>query len=67
MKGTQKLASVLDEVLVEANTAAQRRADEAKAVKVAAAAPRTELAIGLRSLAAQLRSSSDDITYGDLS
>lgn len=63
----QKLASTLDAVLVEATTAANRRAGEVEAVKVAEAAPRTELAIGLRALARDVRAASNDISYGDLS
>lgn len=67
MKTTTKLASVLDDILVAASTATQQRASEAEAIKVAEAAPRTELGIGLRALAHQVRASSNDITYGDLS
>lgn len=67
MRTTTKLATVLDDILVEANTASKQRADEAQAVKVAEAQPRTELGMGLRALAQQVRTSSDDITYGDLS
>lgn len=67
MKATTKLASVLDDILVEANAATKQRASEAEAIKVAEAAPRTELGIGLRALAQQVRTSSDDLTYGDLS
>ena len=57
----------LDDILVEASESKKQRAAEAQAIKVAEAAPRTELAIGLRALARQVRASSDDITYGDLS
>lgn len=66
MKGATKLASVLDTVVNEATTAKHRTATEVAIVKEAAAAPRAEVAIGLRSLAAQLRQTSDTISYGDL-
>lgn len=67
MKGATKLASVLDTVVNEAKAAAAQRATETTIVKEAAAAPRTELGKGLRALANQLRTSNDDLTYGDLS
>lgn len=67
MKGSTKLATVLDTVVDEAKAAAAQRSAEVAIVKEAAAAPRTELGKGLRSLAQQLRSSKDDLTYGDLS
>lgn len=67
MRATTKLASVLDDILVEATESKKQRAAEAEAIKVAEAAPRTELGIGLRALARQVRESSNDITYGDLS
>ena len=63
-----KLASVLDEVLVDATAAARRHTAETEAVKTAAAEPRTELARGLRALAREVRASTETIvTYGDLS
>jgi len=65
--GATKLASVINTVLADAKAAATRRVTEVAAIKTAAAAPRTELAIGLRALAEQIRSTDDDITYGDLS
>jgi hypothetical protein len=67
MKTTTKLASVLDDILVEASETKKQRAAEVEAIKVAEATPRTELGIGLRALARHVRASSDDITYGDLS
>jgi hypothetical protein len=60
------LSLVVDEVLADANATAQRRANETAAVKVAAAQPRTEVARGLRALAADLRTGADQITYADL-
>ncbi len=60
------LSLVVDEVLADANATAHRRAGEAAAIKVAEAQPRTEVARGLRSLAADLRASNDDVTYADL-
>lgn len=67
MRTTTKLASVLDDILVEATESKKQRAAEAEAIKVAEAAPRTELGMGLRALAQQVRTSSDDLSYGDLS
>ncbi len=61
------LSLVVDEVLAEAKTAAQRRVDEAHAIKVAEAQPRTEVGRNLRTLAADLRSDTDHVTYDDLS
>lgn len=58
---------VVDEVLADANAVSQRRTKEASAIKVAEAQPRTEVARGLRALAADLRSTPDSITYDDLS
>lgn len=60
------LSLVVDEVLAEANAATRRRADEARAVKEAAAAPRTDLARDLRKLADEVRNAPVDITYADL-
>lgn len=60
------LSLVVDEVLIEANAVARRHAGEAAAIKTAEAQPRTEVARGLRALAADLRGSSDAITYNDL-
>lgn len=60
------LSLVVDEVLADANATAQRRAGEATAIKVAEAQPRTEVARGLRALAADLRASDDNVTYADL-
>lgn len=62
----QHLSLVVDEVLAEAKTASQRRANEVAAIKVAEAQPRTEVARGLRSLASELRAGSDSITYADI-
>lgn len=68
MKGLTKLAYVLDEVLHEAATAEAARTAQVEAIKVAAAAPRSALARGLRTLAHQVRTAgADEITYGDLS
>lgn len=58
---------VVDEVLADANAVSQRRTKEAEAIKVAEAQPRTEIARGLRALAADLRSTPNSITYDDLS
>lgn len=66
MKGVTKLAAVLDTVVADATVAQRRATAEATIVKEAAAAPRAEVAIGLRALATQLRQSSDTISYGDL-
>jgi hypothetical protein len=60
------LSLVVDEVLTEANAVSERRTKEATAIKVAEAMPRTEVARGLRALAADLRSNTDSITYADL-
>lgn len=60
------LSLVVDEVLAEANAVAQRRAGEVAAIKVAEAQPRTEVARGLRALAAELRADSDTVTYADI-
>jgi hypothetical protein len=60
------LSLVVDEVLTEANAVSARRTKEAAAIKVAEAMPRTEVARGLRALAADLRSNNDSITYADL-
>lgn len=65
-RSRQHLSLVVDEVLAEANASTRRRNDEARAIKVAAAAPRTDMARGLRALAESLRSSNEDITYADL-
>lgn len=67
MKTTTKLASVLDDILTEAAESTKQRTAKAEAIKVAEAAPRAELAIGLRALARQVRETSNDVTYGDLS
>ena len=60
------LSLVVDEVLAEANAAASRRSGEARAVKEAAAAPRTDLARDLRALADEMRNAPIDVTYADL-
>lgn len=60
------LSLVVDEVLAEANSTSRRRADEATAIKIAAAQPRTEVARGLRALASDLRADSGALTYDDL-
>lgn len=60
------LSLVVDEVLADARAATQRRDAEIHAVKTAAAEPRTEEARGLRRLATDLRTMTDDITYDDL-
>jgi hypothetical protein len=60
------LSLVVDEVLADATAASQRRTKEAEAIKVAEAQPRTEVARGLRTLAADLRATSNAVTYGDL-
>lgn len=60
------LSLVVDQVVSEASAAARRREGEARAVKEAAAQPKTDLARGFRALAAELRSHSDDVTYADL-
>lgn len=61
-----RLSVVVDEVLADANAVSRRRSDETTAIKTAAAQPRTEIARGLRALAADLRSNDDSITYADL-
>lgn len=67
MSNTRKhLSLVVDEVLTEAHAVSERRTKEATAIKVAEAQPRTEVARGLRALAADLRSNTDSITYADL-
>lgn len=60
------LSLVVDEVLADAGMASQRRDAEIQAIKVAAAAPKTDAARGLRSLADTLRAHSDDVSYDDL-
>lgn len=65
-RGRNHLSLVVDEVLAEANAASQRHANEVAAIKVAEAQPRTEVARGLRALAAELRADSDPITYADI-
>lgn len=65
-RGRKHLSLVVDEVLDQANAAAQRRQDESNAIKVAAAQPRTDLARGLRGLADTLRGDHDDLTYSDI-
>ena len=60
------LSLVVDEVLADASAATRRRDAEANAIKIAEAQPRTEVARGLRALAADLRASRDDVTYADL-
>lgn len=62
----QKLANVIDDVIAEANAAAKRREDEVRAIKTAAAAPRTEIGRGLRALADQVRTAEDAVSYDDL-
>lgn len=64
-RGYQKLANVIDEVVAEANAAAKRRDDESRAIKTAAAEPRTELGRGLRALADSVRGFEDDVSYDD--
>ena len=59
------LSLVVDEVLAEANAATQRKTSEATAIKIAAAQPKTEMARGLRALANEVRTASDDVTYDD--
>lgn len=66
MSRTHNLSAVLDEVLSSANAVSQRRAGESLAIKQAAAAPRTDLARGLRALADEIRSAPIDVTYDDL-
>jgi hypothetical protein len=65
-RGRQHLSLVVDEVLTAANAATQRKVAETTAVKVAAAQPKTEMARGLRALAAEIRTASDDVSYDDL-
>jgi hypothetical protein len=60
------LSVVVDQVLAEANAASQRKSDESRAVKEAAAMPRTDLARDLRALADAVRNDPVDITYADL-
>jgi len=62
----QHLSLVVDEVLADANAVAQRKTAEVHAVKVAAAQPKTETARGLRALADEIRTASDDVSYDDL-
>lgn len=66
MSATRHLSLVVDEVLADAATSARRRADEVQAVKTAEVQPRTEVARGLRALAANLRDDSIDVGYADL-
>lgn len=60
------LSLVVDQVVAEANAVARRRDDETRAVKEAAALPKTDLARDLRALADAVRNDSVDITYADL-
>lgn len=64
-RGRQHLSLVVDEVLEQATAATQRKTAETRAVKVAAAQPKTELGRGLRALADEARVASDDLTYAD--
>lgn len=66
MSAIRHLSLVVDEVLADAATSVRRRADEVTAIKIAEAQPRTEVGRALRTLAADLRGSIDDITYADL-
>ena len=59
------LSLVVDEVLADAHTASQRKTAEATVIKVAAAQPKTEMARGLRMLANEIRTTSDDMSYDD--
>lgn len=61
-----RLARAIDEVLADAHAATEQRTAEAVAIKVAAAAPRTELGRDLHALASQVRADHDDVTYADL-
>jgi hypothetical protein len=65
VRRTQHLSLVIDEVLAEANTATQRKTAEAKAIKVAASQPKTEIARSFRALADDVRGMSDDVSYDD--
>lgn len=65
-RARQHLSLVVDEVLADANAVSQRKTAEASAVKVAAAQPKTEMARGLRALANEIRTASDDVSYDDL-
>ena len=65
-RARQHLSLVVDEVLADANAVSQRKTAEARAVKVAAAQPKTEMARGLRALANEIRTASDDVSYDDL-
>jgi hypothetical protein len=59
------LSLVVDEVLADANAVAQRKTAETRAIKVAAAQPKTETARSLRALADEIRTASDDVSYDD--
>lgn len=64
-RARQHLSVVVDEVLADAKTASDRRHNEAHAIKVAAAQPKTAMARDLRALADDVRSMSDDVSYAD--
>lgn len=66
MSKRTNITDVLDGVLAEAKTAAERKVAEVTAVKTASAQPRTAIGQGLRALAHVLRSNDDAITYTDL-
>ena len=65
-RAQQHLSLVVDEVLAAANEAMQRKTAETTAIKVAAAQPKTEMARGLRALANEIRTASNDVSYDDL-
>jgi hypothetical protein len=66
VSAVRHLSLVVDQVLADAAASSARRTGEAAAIKTAAAQPRTEVGRALRALAADLRGSTDDVTYADL-
>jgi len=59
------LSLVVDEVLADANAVSQRKTAEVAAIKVAAAQPKTAMARNLRTLADEIRTTTDDVSYDD--
>lgn len=66
MSKSSKVASVIDEVIAEAQLARSRSVAEAGAVKTASALPTNGIARDLKNLSQELRGYADALTYEDL-
>lgn len=66
MSNVVKVASVIDQVVAEAQRVKQLATAERLAVKTAATAPVSGLARGLKDLSQSLRAHADVLTYEDL-